>query len=161
MEFLTFFLAVSGYAGLTFACVGSGVGARQVPRRVVHATALIVVVHVLMVWALRYQWRFELAMRNGFTPFLVFHIALGLIVAAAFVDNLLSRRLLWTAFPVVTVGALGAVFTYDFVSQYRVPVVVLAATGIGGIGRELLERLPSAALAKRLVRARRARLRKE
>jgi hypothetical protein len=138
MEFLTFFLAVSGYATLTVACVLAGRRGEHIPRGLVRATAFIVVTHVVMVWTVRYQWQFELATRNGFAPFLIFHTALALIVAAAFVGNVLSRRFLWTAFPVVTLGALGAVFTYDFVALYRVPVVVLGAIGMAGIGRGVL-----------------------
>ena len=89
----------------------------------------VIVVHVAMVWSLRYEWQFSQATRNGYAGFLMFHAALLMIVTSLF---LAERHALWLvrlAFLVVSAGALGAVFLYDVVAIYRVPVILFAAAG--------------------------------
>jgi hypothetical protein len=46
------------------------------------AVAVVIVVHVSMVWSYRYGWRFDLAVRNGYAGFAMFHTALAMIVAS-------------------------------------------------------------------------------
>lgn len=130
LEFVTFLLAPIAYAGLAVAAVQAN-RERSSPtlRRSVAAVALA---HVTLVWSVRYGGQLSVATRNGYSGFLLFHTALVAIVASAFVAERVARRLLVTAFGVVTLGALGAVFVEDVVSIYRVPVV-LTAIG-GGIG---------------------------
>jgi hypothetical protein len=96
---------------------------------------LVIVVHVILVWVVRYEGRFSDATRNGYVGFMLFHGALLAIVTSAFVNQRLARQLLITAFGVVTVGALGAVFRYDVVAIYRVPVIVCAIVGSFGLLR--------------------------
>jgi hypothetical protein len=131
METLTFLLAVAGYAGLTTAAVLAARG--RLPRALSLVVALVVATHVVLVWAVRYDWSFSQATRNGYTGFVIFHVALALIVASVFVPARVARALVLTAFPIVSVGALGAVFRYDVVAVYRAPVVLLAVTGFAGL----------------------------
>lgn len=64
---------------------------------------------------------------GGLAPFVIFHGALVLILAAAVAPNRWSRRIVVLAFGVVTVGALGAVFHREVVAGYRWLVVAVAA----------------------------------
>ena len=133
VERITFLLAVIGYAGLTVS--GSWAVSGRVPIQLRRATAIIVVAHVLMVWAVRYQWSWAQATRNGYAGLMIFHSALILIVTSAFWRDRQGIRLMQVAFALVTLGAVAAVFQYDEVAEYRVPVIVLAVAGIAGITR--------------------------
>lgn len=125
--FITFLLAILGYAGLTAVVVLSVRG--RVPFGLWRAVAAVIVVHVAMVWTYRYGWRFELAVRNGYAGFAMFHAALAMIVASTVAPERTSRWLIHLSFLIVTMGALGASFLYDVVAIYRVPVIVCAAVG--------------------------------
>ncbi|HSJ62583.1 MAG TPA: hypothetical protein VK922_01635 [Gemmatimonadaceae bacterium] len=127
LERLTFLLAVIGYAGLTLTAVLAATS--RFPARLWRGVALVIVLHVLMVWAVRYDWRLGEATRNGVVGFLLFHGALALILASLFLREERARRLVWTAYAIVTLGALGAVFTYEVVAPYRIPVILLAIGG--------------------------------
>ena len=140
METLTFALAVVAYAGLAVAATLAGFGSSGPRRRLLRVTALVVSAHVLLVWAVRYNWQFEAATRNGLVPFLVFHTALMLIIAAALVADPWARTLVRIAFPIVSLGAIGAVLTRDAVTHYRLPVIALAAFGLTGMVRQALRR---------------------
>jgi hypothetical protein len=126
---VTFFLAMAGYVCLTAAAVGA---VRQPPKFLIRVTAAIVLSHVLLVWSVHYDWSLTAATRNGYAGFVMFHAALAAIVGAMAAPEPLARRLIVAAFAIVSVGALGAVFRYDVVRIYRVPVIVCAAAG--GIG---------------------------
>jgi hypothetical protein len=132
LEFMTFLLAVVGYTGLAASTVAATANAR-IARSLTRATAAVVVAHVVMVWSVRYNWSFDRATRNGLAPFAIFHTALILIVLAAFARQRIARRLLQIAFPVVTLGAIGAVFSDAAVTRYRVPVIVVAVLGVAGL----------------------------
>lgn len=127
MEQLTFALAIAGYAGLTAAAAMSAAPRR--PRWLWPLTTLAIVAHVLLVWALRYEWQFSVATRHGYAGFAIFHTALAIILASLVVSDAAARRLVRVAFFVVTAGAVGAVFRYDEVAMYRVPVIALAVVG--------------------------------
>ena len=130
-EFITFLLAPIGYLGLMVATVLAAKGRRTIAfRRVV---AAVIVTHVILVWTVRYEWQFSEATRNGYAGFVLFHAALLAIVASVFARNELARRFLIAAFGIVTVGALGAVFTYDEVRSYRIPVMAIAVAGLTGL----------------------------
>lgn len=127
--FVTFLLAIIGYVGLTTTVWFS-----------VHRTysvlfwrsiVAIIVAHVFMVWAFRYTWQFDLAVRNGYVGFLLFHGALATIVSSTMLQNPWAERLIHASFVIVSMGASGAVFLYDAVAVYR-PIVLLCAL-IGGI----------------------------
>jgi hypothetical protein len=128
LEFITFLLALFGYAGLTAVTVMAAGG--HVPTRLLRMTAAVIVVHVLMVWHVRYDWQFSEATRNGYAGFALFHGALAAILSSLVTSPPVARRLLTAAFLVVSLGAIAATFKYDVVRHYRVPVLLIAVTGI-------------------------------
>jgi len=135
-EFVTFLLAPIGYAGLAVAAVTAARG--HVPRALWRAVAVVILSHVALVWAVRYGWRLSEATRDGYAGFVLFHGALLAIVASAFLRDGLARPLIIGAFAIVTVGALGAVFLEEVVAVYRIPVVLCAILGGGGLIRAYL-----------------------
>lgn len=133
LEFVTFLLAPIGYAGLTLAALKAARGA--VPVILLRSVAVVILSHVILVWVVRYEGQVSEATRNGYVGFVLFHVTLLAIVASVFVGERLARRLIVAAFGLVTIGAIGAVFRYDAVSRYRIPVIVLAVVGIAGLAR--------------------------
>jgi hypothetical protein len=131
VEFITFLLAPIGYAGLMAAAV-LAVNKRPSPLWL-GATVAIIVVHVFLVWHVRYEWQFSEATRNGYTGFALFQGALAAIVLSTAVPAHITRVLLTIAFLVVTVGALAATAEYDVVRAYRIPVIIIAAVGLIGL----------------------------
>jgi len=126
--FITFLMAIVGYLGLTSVTVLTVLGRNPVVLwRIV---ALVILVHVVMVWVYRYDWHFDLAVRNGYAGFLIFHSALLAIAVSNFVSEKLAHKLIHVSFCIVTMGALGASFRYDVVALYRVPVVVCGVVGV-------------------------------
>ena len=99
-------------------------------RSLARATALVVVLHVVLVWSVVYEGSFSQATRNGYAGFLIFHVALGFIAATPFLRRVPARRATIAAFLIVCVGATGAVFRYEVVSIYRVPVVAIVVIGV-------------------------------
>ena len=130
-EHHTFLLAVVGYAGLTLSAVLSARG--RVPVRLWRATAAIIVVHVALVWSVRYDWSWAQATRNGYAGFVIFHGALALIVASVFASHRIATRLIVGSFVIVTLGALGAVLRYEEVAVHRPVVIGLAVVGALGL----------------------------
>jgi hypothetical protein len=133
VEFVTFLLAPIGYVGLTITAVQAARG--PIPVTLLRAVTVIVLIHVLLVWIVRYDGQLSEATRNGYVGFALFHTTLLAIVASLFVGERLARRLLVAAFGIVTIGALGAVFRYDVVAMYRVPVILCAVLGSAGLVR--------------------------
>ena len=129
--FITFLLAMIGYGGLTAVILLSARG--TLPARLLRVVAVVVLTHVIMVWTFRYEWQFPLAVRNGYAGFIMFHCALLLILASTISRERVARPLIQLAFVVVTIGALGATFVYDVVAMYRVPVILCALAGFGGL----------------------------
>ena len=129
LENLTFLLAFLGYLGLSVNLVLTARGTFSRPA--IALVALIAVVHVYLVWAFRYDWQFAMAVRNGYAGFFIFHSALLSIVAAAFVPPVICKPLIALSFLIVSAGATGAVFRYEVVSIYRVPVLINAGLGLG------------------------------
>jgi hypothetical protein len=103
-------------------------------------TAAVIVAHLPLGWSVRYEWHFAAATRNGYAGFVLFHGALAIILLSLVVAEREASRLVWTAFGVVTLGALGAVFRYDEVAIYRVPVIVLAGSGVAALGQSFWRR---------------------
>ena len=128
--FITFLLAITGYVGLTTVVILTL--RRQHPITLWRIVTLIILAHVLMVWIYRYDWQLDLAVRNGYTGFVIFHTALALILISTFVNKYLSQKLIHLSFIVVTTGATGASLRYDEVSMYR--FIVIPCGLIGGIG---------------------------
>ena len=128
LEFITFLLAPIGYAGLTSTMVLSARG--RWPSGLARVTAAIVVTHVFLVWHVRYEWQFSEATRNGYVGFVIFHAALAAMLTSLAVGVRIARRLVMAAFAAVSVGAIAATFRYDIVAHYRIPVLIIALTGI-------------------------------
>lgn len=127
LEFITFLLAPIAYAGLAIAAVRA---VQQRPSPLLQrAVAAVAVAHVALVWSVRYHGQLSEATRNGYPGFLIFHTALVAIVGAAVAAPWMARRLLVGAFAVVTLGALGAVFRYEVVAVYQIPVMLIAVGG--------------------------------
>ena len=127
---VTFMLAMVGYAGLTAVVLLSLRG--KVPLLLWRSVAMVIVAHVIIVWTFRYEWQFDLAVRNGYAGFAMFHGALAMIVFSA-IGLRRTRLLINASFVVVSMGAIGAAFLYDVVAAYRLPVVACALTGAGGL----------------------------
>lgn len=131
MDMIAFTLAVVGYAGLTVVAIRAAY--RAVPMALWRATVLVIVVHTFLIWHVRYEWSFATATRNGYVGFLLFHAALAAIVWSVVASEPLRSRLVWASFAVVTIGAIGAVFRYDEVAVYRLPVLALGAVGAAAL----------------------------
>ena len=86
-----------------------------------------------MVWVFHYDWQFSVAVRNGYSGFIIFHSALLMILLSNFVKESSAKVLIKISFIVVTIGAVRAVFRYDVVSIYRIPVLICAAAGSLGL----------------------------
>lgn len=126
MERFTFPLAVIGYAGLTATAILAARG--RVPTGLWRVTAVVIVAHVVLVWAIRYDWNWAVATRNGYVGVVLFHGALALIVASLLLPGR-AKPLIDLTFVIVSVGAIGAVFRYSEVAGYRLFVIALAAAG--------------------------------
>ena len=113
-----------GYLGLTVSIIYSL--KRNIPVLLWRIVASIIFIHVFMVWNFHYEWNFSMAVRNGFSGFLIFHSALLMIIISTVVKKAIAIILIRIASVVVTVGAIGAVFRYDIVSIYKIPVLICA-----------------------------------
>lgn len=131
--FVTFLLAMIGYAGLTITLLISLRG--NVPLTFWRIISLIILIHVFMVWTYRYEWEFSMSVRNGYLGFLIFHSALIIILISNFIKQSIAKTLIKISFIIVTAGAVGAVFRYDVVEIYKVPVLIFATAGIIGLSR--------------------------
>jgi len=131
VDAVTFGLAVAAYGSLALDA------AMGVKRVLSIPTAVVAVTHVVLVWHGRFHWSLATATTRGWAGFIVFHSALALIVAAAAAPGRWAERCVYTAFPVVTVGAVSAVFRYDWVAAWRWPVVAIAALGATALVRRL------------------------
>lgn len=133
IEFVTFLLAIIGYIGLGFNLLT--IVRSRLKKPYMAATAIVILVHVFLVWAFRYGWAFSQATRNGYVGFLLFHSALLCIIIAVFAGTEIAGKLVIAAFPIVSAGAIGATFRYDVVAMYRIPVLIIAAIGITALGK--------------------------
>lgn len=129
--FITFLLAMIGYTGITFVVLYTI--KRKVPLLFWLVVVLIILVHVIMVWNFRYDWQFSVAVRNGYWGFIIFHSALLMILVSTFVKQSIAKILIRISFIVVTAGAVGAVFRYDVVEIYKLPVMICSIAGSTGL----------------------------
>ncbi|MCI0684087.1 MAG: hypothetical protein L0Y71_18415 [Gemmataceae bacterium] len=130
IEAITFGLA---YAAYVLLCGRTLLGmVRQGPaaRPVTLTLAAVAVAHVALVWHHRLEWSLVGAWSRNPPAFVIFHTALLLIVAGALATPRWSTRLIWLAFPIVSAGALGAVFRREVVAPYRWPVVAAFAVTV-------------------------------
>lgn len=131
IETLTFALAMVGYAGLTATAIVSGWRRVLVPFW--RVTAAVIILHVFLVWHARYEWQLAVATRNGYAGFVIFHAALAAVVASTLAPEPRRSHLVRAAFLVVTAGATGAVFRYEVVAVYRIPVLACATAGLAAL----------------------------
>ncbi len=129
LENFTFLLAFLGYIGLSANLVLTARGTYSRPA--IALVALVAVAHVYLVWAFRYDWQYAMAVRNGYAGFFIFHAALLSIISAPFVPPSICKPLIVLSFLIVSAGASGAVFRYEVVSIYRIPVLLNAGLGLG------------------------------
>ena len=124
-DLVTFGLAFVAYLGL---CADAVLRLRGRGKRAHTAgVAVLALVHVALVWGWRHGWDPALALAGGVAPFALFHVALAVMVVAALVPRPWAGRALAVAFPIVTAGAVGAVFRRPDVAGWRWPVVLAAA----------------------------------
>lgn len=119
---------VFGLAFAAYALLGADVvlHAWKRPRRLLSiATAAVLIAHVGLVWGVRFGWSMDIALAKGLAGFLIFHAAFLTIVAAAAAPEPWSGRLVFAAYPVASVGGLGAAFTYDYVAMLRIPLILV------------------------------------
>ncbi|MCI0378901.1 MAG: hypothetical protein L0215_14940 [Gemmataceae bacterium] len=126
-DHITFGLA---YAGYVLLCINLVVHAARRPRRwLLWAMAVTISTHVFLIWHWRFEWVPAHAWDKSPAGFLIFHNALAVLIAATLTPQSWSGRLLFLALPIVSAGALGAAFRYDYVAQYQWPLVsALAVT---------------------------------
>ena len=133
MDLLTFGLAVAAYALLGTDVASRAWGRQRRPLTVL--VAVVLIAHVGLVWGHRFGWSVDTALAKGLAGFVIFHAAFAAILAAAVVREPWATRLLYAAFPVASVGAIGAAFRYDFVHVWRIPLLlVLGATIAAAFG---------------------------
>ncbi len=121
---------VFGLAALGYLLLAKDAALRIVGRRwpaLGMLTALVVGTHVALVWAVRFEWSFAYAWEKGAPAFLLFHTALLLILLAPLTAPRLRDRLVWSAFGIVSLGALPAPFLYPEVRVLAVPLLAAFA----------------------------------
>lgn len=116
VDSLTFSLAYAAYVLLCAAVLSRW-------KPVVWVLAAVALAHVYCVWHLRFHWSFAAATSRGYLGFALFHAALLSILVATAVA---PWKILPFTLAVVTLGAVGAAFRYDFVAWLRWPVVAAA-----------------------------------
>ena len=135
LESMTFALAAVGYLGLTASAVAMTHG--RAPMRFFRFVVAIISLHVALVWHVRYGWSIAQATRNGYVGFVLFHSALAALVIAAVARGPITRVLILMSFGLVTLGALGAVFMDEAAATWRVPIILSACLGVGGLAAAL------------------------
>ena len=133
IESLTFWLALLGYLGLAY---NAGLAiTNHYNRQISILLALIIFTHIFLVWSHRYDWQFSQATRNRYAGFIIFHGALFSIICATFSPARIAKNMIIASFFIVSAGASGAVFRYEVVSPFRIPVLLTAFSGIGFIAK--------------------------
>ena len=83
--------------------------------------------HVALVWHGSFHWSLRHAWTGSPAGFLIFHSALALIIASTCTPAPWNARCTLFAWPIVTVGALGAVLQREVVAHYLWPVAIACA----------------------------------
>src|SRR5688572_14414472 len=100
----TFGLALVGFALLAADAARRWRGLRS--AALTRTTATFVAAHVACVWVFRFDLSFATMWGKSPFGFALFHTALLLVVASAFVRERARDRIVWSAFAIVCVGAL-------------------------------------------------------
>lgn len=96
------------------------------PRWLSVLLAVTATTHVALVWHHSFDWSVRHAWSGSPAALLIFHTALALIIVAALTPAPWSGRLTILAWPIVTLGATGAVLRREVVAHYFWPVVLAA-----------------------------------
>ncbi len=137
---VTFGLAWIGYSLLAVDFALRSRGRRH--RRLTALTAIVVVAHVACIYVFRFDGSIAEAWRKSVSGFLLFHSALGLIIAAPLIAEPWRTRCVLGAFAVVSLGALGVPFRYPELAVLAGPLfatfgaAVVAAAGVGTKSRK-------------------------
>ena len=121
---ITFGLAFTGYALL--AADASRRVRGQCSAALTNLCALVIVAHVVCVWALRFDWSFRAMFDKSPFAFVLFHAALLSILLAALLAEPVRSRLVITSFAIVSLGAIPAPFRYDEIAVLQIPVLATA-----------------------------------
>ncbi len=125
---ITFGLAIAGYIVLAKDTALRIAGRRWPVLGVL--TVLLIVPHVFLVWAFRFEWSLQYAWDKSPPGFVIFHAALLLIAVAPFLRGRARDRTTWLAFLVVSAGALPAPFRYEELGILAIPLLsAFAAVG--------------------------------
>ena len=125
----TFGLAFVGFALLATDAARRWHGHRS--TTLTRTTALVVLAHVACVWAFRFDLSFAAMWSKSLFGFVLFHTALLLIVAAVFARDPRRDWFVWSAFAIVSAGALPAPFRYPEIAVLQIPVLAVFATAVG------------------------------
>lgn len=124
-----------GLAGVGYLLLAKDAALRLVGRRwpaLGLFTTVVVLAHVGLVWALRFEWSLEKAWEKSPPAFLIFHGALVLVALAPFATGSTRDRVTWIAFAVVSAGALPAPFRYPELGLLAIPLLA-AFCGVVGV----------------------------
>ncbi|MCR9244736.1 MAG: hypothetical protein NXI31_06875 [bacterium] len=119
-DHITFGLALIGFALLAADASRRFVGRRSTALTLISTT--VILVHVGFVWAFRFDWSFAAMWQKSAFAFLLFHGATLVIAGSVIARDRLRDRLVFAAFGIVCVGALGAPFRYPELAMLQLPV---------------------------------------
>ncbi len=118
---ITFGLAALGYLLLAKDSALRIAGRRL--RSLGFITAGVVLTHVALVWAWRFEWSLQEAWQKSPPAFVIFHSALLLILLAPFTASGSRDRITWVAFAIVSAGALPATIRYPELGLLAIPLL--------------------------------------
>ena len=128
--------------GFVLLAVNAVLAARREPWRSLSlAAAGLFAVCVYLVWSVRFDWAFDLAVRLEFAGFMLFHSALIAIVFAAVSPGRFERGMVLVAFFITSVGANLAAWPYDAPLVYLLPIVATTLLGTGFVAYNLVATL--------------------
>lgn len=130
-DHITFGLALVGFALLAGDAARRWVGLRS--ALLTWASTLVISIHVVFVWAFRFDWSIERMWHKSAFAFLLFHGAFLLIIAGAILGERWRSHLVLFAFAIVCAGALPAPFRYDELAMLRIPVPAAFVTALAWV----------------------------
>lgn len=126
LDVVTFGLAYAGYLAVGLAAALHAW--ERTSRAAASVAAGIVTSHVALVYGHRFGWNLAIPFERNVIAFFLFNAAYLLIAAAPFLPRPWHGRLPLAAFPIVSMGAVGAAFRYEYLSVPRAPVLIAFLT---------------------------------